>query len=184
MATDDLIRQFMEENGVTDLTSCAQAVSAIPWGEARTVEEVLDKGFGTCTGKHLLLQKCLDALSIPYQPVVCTFRWNEQDIDLPDHLKDILDEGEWVHGHNFIQVQGMDLDVTWDPDLSAYGFGSLPEDWNGSEPFVGLTPIIERWDGVDISEKKKELIGSLDEDQRERRDRFLNGFIEWIGSLR
>ncbi len=168
----------------------AQAVTQIPWGEGRKMEEVLHtKHVGTCTGKHLVLQACLDAISIPWRPVVCTFRWGEQGLLFPPHLTAILGEGEWDHGHNFVQVRGedgawMDLDVTWDPPLTLQGFRSLPYDWDGRTPFIGLTRLRERWNDTDMLVKKEELIAALSPAQRERRERFLAAFIHWIDSLR
>lgn len=164
-------------------------ISAIPWGEARTADDVVRLHKGTCTGKHLLMQQRLDEAGIVYRPVVCTFLWSKQGIALPENLTAILREGEWHHGHNFLQVKNsndewIDVDATWDPALKACGFLTLPADWNGEESFVGMRKIEERWDGVSIGEKKQELIGALDSDQQERRERFLKGFIAWIDSLR
>lgn len=190
-----MIQDFLKEKGILELEGIDQvirlshAVSAIPWGEARSVDDVLLKNIGTCTGKHLVLQACFDDLGIEYRPVVCTFKWGEQEIKLPNHIQEILNEGEWVHGHNFVQIQGdagewIDLDVTWDPSLEPYGFYSLPKNWDGQTSFVGLGSVVDRWDGVSISDKKSELIGSLSPELKERRERFLKEFIHWIDSLR
>ena len=120
------IRTYLEKNGIyglgkdEQLLKVAQSVAAIPWGEGRTIEEVLStKNVGTCTGKHVVLQACFDELGITYNSVVCTFRWGDQRIQYPEHLKSILAEGEWEHGHNFVQISGkdgnvIDLDITWD----------------------------------------------------------------------
>jgi hypothetical protein len=172
------------------LVAVAQAVSVLPWGEGRTVEEVLlTKHAGTCTGKHLVLQACLDALGIEWKPVVCTFRWSEQGIALPDDCRAILAGGEWDHGHNFIQIrdgngQWIDLDVTWDRLLAPQGFRCLPTEWDGGTPFIGLQSFMQRWDGVSMQEKKQELIDGLTPVKRERRELFLHSFIAWIASLR
>src|SRR3989338_4671585 len=153
---------FLKEKGTVGLeifslqqkTACA--VAKIPWGEGRTIEEVLAiKKVGTCTGKHLVLQACLDALGIPYTPVVCTFRWGDQPIEYPERLKKMLKEGEWEHGHNFVTIpignsKHIDVDVTWDPALEDFGFLSFPKDWDGKTPFIGVKNIIERWEGVDV----------------------------------
>ena len=172
------------------LVTVAQAVSALPWGEGRTTEEVLlTKHAGTCTGKHLVLQACLDALGVEWKPVVCTFRWSEQGIALPDDCRAILADGEWDHGHNFVQIkwvsgQWIDLDITWDRPLAPLGFLCLPAQWDGSTPFVGLRSFVQRWDGVSMQEKKKELIDGLTPVKRERRELFLRSFIAWVASLR
>lgn len=172
-----------------NVIALVQAVAAIPWGEGRTIEEVLGtKRVGTCTGKHLVLQKCLEACNIPFRTVACTFRWSEQSIDLPEDLRSLLKEGEWEHGHNFVQMkQGhtwIDTDVTWDPALKPFGFRTFPADWDGGTPFLGIDPLVRRWDDTDFAEKKAELIGALSPDMRERRERFLHRFIAWVSSLR
>src|SRR3989344_1939390 len=140
------------------LMRIAKEVAAIPWGEARTAQEVEKLGKGTCTWKHLLLEQRLKAAGIPCRPVVCTFRWSDQGLKLPTHLEAILKEGDWLHGHNFLQVKNtdgtwIDLDVTWDPPLREYGFMTLPDDWNGGTSFVGLK-FDTRWDDVSMAEKK------------------------------
>lgn len=186
---DFLLHHRITDNGRHTFVRLAHAVAAIPWGKGRTIEEVLEtRKVGTCTGKHLVLQSCLDALQIPSRIVVCTFRWSAQDIVFPQHLRTILEEGEWIHGHNFLQIrndagQWIDLDVTWDPPLSPYGFCALPEDWDGHIPFVGLREIAERWDGVGM-EMKQRWIDALTEAERHRRDRFLRGLFDWVASLR
>lgn len=171
------------------LRTLVRLVADIPWGEARAVEDVLKQCKGTCTGKHLLLQACFEKLGIEYRPVVCTFRWQEQQLKLPQHLQKILDEHTWNHGHNFVQIQNpqgewIDVDITWDSFLEEFGFSVLPQKWDGESSFVGLRSYVDRWDGVSIAEKKAELINSLTDEQREAREEFLDGFIEWIASLR
>jgi len=165
-------------------------VGEIPWGMGRTVNEVLvSKGVGTCTGKHRVLQQCFDILNIPYQPVVCTFKWGEQGIEYPKNLQKILNEGEeWDHGHNFVRAKNLggrwiDIDVNWDSHMKQFGF-IIANDWDGKSNLVAVKNIIERWDGVDIGEMKVQLIKSLSSKQRERRKKFLNGFIDWISSTR
>lgn len=187
---DQMISQFLEGLDLNELeeseklVKVAQSVSAIPWGEGRTIEDVFTKGVGTCTGKHKVLQACFDKLGIEYQPVVCTFKWGDQPVDYPQELKDILAEGEWEHGHNFVQLKdGTDLDVTWNKALAEHGFKVLPEDWDGKTSFVGVDQIKNRWDGANIDEMKADLIGGLDEQTRERRERFLKGLIRWTEAI-
>lgn len=190
-----MVQDFLTTKGITTLEGegqiiqLAHAVCNIPWGEARTLEDVLQKNMGTCTGKHVLLQACLKELGIPYRPVVCTFQWGKQGIEFPNNLRSILSEGEWDHGHNFVQIQRtngswVDIDITWDPPLATHGFTPLPENWDGHTSFIGLRHIEKRWDGAAIAEKKADLIGSLTPENQERRVKFLEEFIQWIDSLR
>lgn len=186
-----LISEFLVNLGLDSLderdkiVKTAHAVSEIAWGEGRTVEDVFSKGVGTCTGKHKVLQACFDELGIKYLPVVATFKWGEQGIDYPEELQKILDEGEWEHGHNFVKLEnGNYLDITWDPALQPLGFMSLPNDWTPEQSFIGVKNIKQQWDGVSIDEMKSQLINGLDQEIRERRERFLSGFIDWINSIR
>lgn len=183
--------QFLDHHSIfsaDQLPELAQAVSAIPWGEARDLKDVLAKCTGTCTGKHILLQACFDHLGIQYRPVVCTFRWQEQHLVLPENLQTILDSTSWLHGHNFIQVklknEWIDVDVTWDAPLEQFGFRSLPVDWNGQTNFIGLNVIVQRWNGVSIIDKKAEILSQLTDTERTARALFLDGLIHWIDSLR
>lgn len=186
------VQGFLRSHSITsnaDLAPLLHAVAEMPWGEARTLEEVLNKGCGTCTGKHVLLQACFDELGIVYRPVVCTFRWQDQNLDFPEGLQKILDATSWVHGHNFVQIQGegstwIDIDITWDSPLGQYGFQFFPSDWDGQTSFVAVNDIVARWDGVSIADKKKDLIASLSEEERIARGEFLEKFIIWIDSLR
>lgn len=173
----------------TRLIRVVQAVAAIPWGEGRSIEEVLaSKGVGTCTGKHLVLMAVLKELGVPHHAVVCTFRWGEQGVNFPDPLRHILEQGEWAHGHNFVHLQlpsgqWIDVDVTWNPELRKHGFASFPSEWDGQSSFLGVRHIVERFDNDDVKARKKQLIEGLSPDLKARRERFLSGFIEWIESV-
>ncbi len=190
----DLIEKFLAEHGIKSLSRDRQliavtlAAARIPWGEGRTIEDVLEKkGVGTCTGKHLVLEVCYERLGIPHRTVVCTFKWSKQHIRLPDHLKAILEEGEWNHGHNFLQIERdgnwIDVDITWDPVLKMAGFRTFPEDWDGTTSFIGIKRIIERTDGADLA-MKKQWLEALSPEVQERRKRFLEEFFTWIKRLR
>ncbi len=193
-STQESSKNFLNENGIFDLNKedqiaeTAKLIAKFPWGEARTIEELLvTKKYGTCTAKHSALQACYDILGIKCHQVVSTFKWGEQEINYPEELQTILDEGEWNHGHNFLQVQKddgtkIDVDITWNSKLKESGFMTFPEDWDGKTSFVGLK-INQRWDDVDMKAKKIELIESLSLELRERRARFLRLFIKWIHSI-
>jgi hypothetical protein len=195
MDTSAGIAEYLRAKGIYDLSdserlqALVHCVAEIPWGEGRTVDEVLrTKKVGTCTGKHLLLQACLENLGIPYKSVVCTFRWGDQNLKLPPSLRDILAEGEWEHGHNFVQLidssgDYLDVDVTWNSALRPFGFRVLPDDWNASDPFVGVTNIIQRWDGVSVHEAKSRLMQLLEPQVLERRERFLAQFTRWVDTI-
>ncbi len=188
------VKKFLKVNGIFDLnkekqmTETAKLISKFPWGEARTIEELLvTKKFGTCTSKHLALQACYNILGIKCHQVTSTFEWGEQGIKYPKELQKILNEDEWNHGHNFLQVQKddgrkLDIDITWNSKLKEYGFRTLPEDWDGKTSFIGLK-INQRWDDVDMKSKKIELIESLSPELRERRECFLKLFVKWVHSI-
>lgn len=191
---EEHIKSFLKENNIFDLdkekqiTETAKLIAQFPWGESRTIEELLvTKKFGTCTAKHSALQACYELLGIKCHQVTSTFKWGEQNIKYPVELQRILDQGEWDHGHNFLQIEKengskIDVDITWNSKLKEYGFMTFPEDWEGKDSFVGLN-INQRWDDVDMKTKKIELIESLSPESRERREHFLKLFIKWIHSI-
>ncbi len=186
------IKKYLEENKIgqlgkkSQLITVVKLVAEIPWSEGRTIEEALKtKKVGTCTGKHLVLQACFDELGIEYRPVVCTFRWGEQGIMYPKNLRAILEEGEWEHAHNFVQIKKengkyADIDITWNSKLASCGFKTFPTNWDGKSVFAGIDNIIQRWDGADAESKKKEITNSLAPNFKERRERFLSEFIKWV----
>ncbi len=190
-----LVQKYLASIGVDDgadrtqIVKLVRAVASIPWGEGRTIEEVLEsKRVGTCTGKHLVLMACCDMLHIPYRVTVCRFRWSEQSILLPKHLVKILEEGEWLHGHNFVQLQNasgawMDIDITWDAPLKPSGFLTFPSTWDGESPWIGVQSIDERIDNADLT-MKQQSIHALSPEIRERRELFLREFFVWVQSLR
>lgn len=186
-----LVTRFLQNHHVRssdDVLTLIRSVAEIPWGEGRTIEEVLEtKLVGTCTGKHLVLRECLKVLNVPLEEVVCTFRWSEQSVAYPPALRAILEEGPWEHGHNFLKMNlhgtWIDTDITWDSPLANLGFRTLPKSWNGTENFLGIEHIVQRWDCTSMEQKKKELIESLTPEEQERRRRFLLAFIEWINHV-
>ncbi len=192
--TNKYINNFLKVNGIFDLdkenqiVQTAKLIAEFPWGESRTIEELLvTKKFGTCTAKHLALQACFDILGVKCHQVVSTFKWGEQKINYPDELKKILSDGEWDHGHNFLQIEKdngwkIDIDITWNSKLKEYGFMTFPTNWDGKTSFIGLK-INQRWDNVDMKAKKIELIESLSSELRDRRDYFLELFIKWVHSI-
>lgn len=182
------VNKIRELNRHQQIVTLAHLLAGFPWGEARTIEELLvTKRYGTCTARHSALKACYDVLGIPSSQVVSTFKWGEQSIRYPKNLLNILDEGEWDHGHNFLHVQledesWIDVDITWNPGLNKYGFLTLPDDWDGHSSFLGLH-INNRWDNVDMKAKKIELIQALSPELRERRERFLHLFVEWVHEI-
>jgi hypothetical protein len=192
--TEKHIRNFLNQNRIFELdkesqiTETAKLIAKFPWGEARTIEELLvTKKFGTCTAKHSALQACYNLLGIKCHQVTSAFRWGEQEIKYHEELQKILNEGEWDHGHNFLQIEKdngakVDVDITWNSKLKKYGFRTFPEDWNGKTSFFGLK-INQRWDAVDMKAKKIELIESLSPELRNRRERFLKIFVKWVHSI-
>ena len=190
MTEEKIIEKYLTNLNLDQLDTEARmikvvrAVSEIPWGEGRSIEEVFERGVGTCTGKHKVLQGCFDQLGIKYKPVVCTFKWGEQGITLPNELREILAEGEWEHGHNFLKLEnGNYVDITWDSPLKKAGFKTLPDGWTPDQTFIGLQKIQQQWDDVSIDEMKGQLINSLDGPTKERRERFLHALIKWIDSI-
>jgi hypothetical protein len=189
-----LVRAFLAPHSLQDvdqgtaIVELAQIVAAIPWGEARTIEDVLAKKMGTCRGKHRLFVAALAELGIESRFVVSTFHWHEQDIHYPPALKEFLEDHHWPHNHTFAQVKNsngawVDCDLTWDPALKPWGFWTFPEDWDGEHSFHAVK-VVDRWDGVEIEAKLDELKNLLSPEQQQASEHFLRLFIEWVASVR
>ena len=118
---------------------------------------------------------------------MCNFDWNKQNLKFPEEMQKILDKGSWDHGHNFLQIEKqdgtkIDVDVTWNSKLKDVGFLTFPRDWNGENSFIGLK-LKQRWDDINMKEKKIQLIESLSPELRERREKFLELLIDWIEGI-
>ncbi len=81
VSDEENITNFLDKNGIFSLSKedqiveTAKLIARFPWGEARTVEELLiTKKIGTCTAKHLALQRCYNLLGIKCHQVVSTFK--------------------------------------------------------------------------------------------------------------
>ncbi len=190
----DLVAGFLAQNDIVGLEpdialiELAHAVAAIPWGEARLIPEVLQKGMGTCRGKHRVFLEGCRQLGMEARPVVSTFHWHEEEIQYPKELREFLEDHHWPQNHTFAQVKNskdewIDVDLTWDPPLQPYGFWTFPEDWDGEHPFRSAK-LLERWEGVDIQLKVDEIVNTLTQEQRQAQDHFMGKFIEWVASLR
>ena len=190
MAVNEEVRAYMDTLKLDGLTlnekveRLAHTISKIPWGSEATLLGVLKNNNGNCTGKHALLEACLTILHVRFRTVVCTFKWGEQEVRYPENLQRILWEGEWEHGHNYVQLEnGNYVDVTWDPRLSAFGFKVLPDSWTIDDTFVGVRNIKRRWDGAPVQETKQDLINALPAVLQERRERFMQAFIDWMNEV-
>ncbi|MFC1686987.1 hypothetical protein ACFL0L_00195 [Patescibacteria group bacterium] len=192
----ELIHKYLSHNNIINiekskqLAMVANLVARIPFGEARTIKEVLTtKKVGTCSGKHEVLKACLDELEISNSNVFCTFRWNDQKIQFPKHLHNMLMGVTWDHGHNFLKVLNsegkyIEVDVTINPGLEKYGFQAFPENWDGlqSTP-LAFDKIIKKWEGGDIAFEKKKLMNSLSPELQEHRKIFLSELFKWIKKI-
>lgn len=190
----DLVAAFLARHGIDAgepdiaLVELAHAVAAIPWGEARTIPDVMAKGIGTCRGKHRVFLEGCTQLGLEARPVVATFHWAEQEIAYPPELQAFLRDHHWPHNHTFAQVKDdrgdwIDVDLTWDPPLQPYGFWTFPDDWDGEHSFHAVK-ILERWDGAGIQAKVDELTNLLTPEQHQAQEHFLRAFIAWVASLR
>lgn len=188
------IRKFLNDNKLYNINrkdqivKTARLVSQIPYGKGRSIEDVLvTKKVGVCTGKHLVLESCYKNLGIECSQVVCTYYWGEQGLNYPKYLQSILDQGEYEQTHNFLKLRNhleniIEIDITWNPKLSKYGFKVLPDSWDGETSFYALK-INKRYDNIELKSTKINLIKLLSPELRERRMEFLDKLFEWINQL-
>jgi hypothetical protein len=202
----DVRKKILTEWRILDLPLDQQIIKIfekvrdIPFGNigSRDPKDVYEKNKGTCSGKNFLLRELYKEIGLKTKDVICLQRWKDliwfpDDtyglVDLPDDLKQMLEQNEIVDFHNYVKIfvgsKWIALDATIDLPLKKFGFYTT-EHWNGKSDmplcFVGSHKI---WDCGDNGPKKKaELIGKLSKDIQEARHQFLVSLTEWIDNLR
>lgn len=102
------------------------------------------QGRGQCTAKHFLLGQYCDQLGYNVNYLSCRFHWQEQPIDYPTDLKNLVDDmPEQLHtaitvdvGDGIIRL----MDCTWDKFLQGKGFVVNELFDQPSECMLGLIP--------------------------------------------
>jgi len=193
MASDLIRRTFQKwTDGCDPLRSriaLFEHVRDIPYyyPSPRDPSEVLESGYGSCSGKHYLLAEMFRLLSLDVRHMICTHRFNESPIVFPGPMQEMLRKNEIIDMHDYLQVavngEWVDVDATWPIGLREFGF-PVNENWDGnSAMLLSVVPedlaIAER----DAEARKEELLSKLPPRQRALRKEFLTALSSWVREL-
>ena len=191
---DDIIRQRLREwtdgrDPVRSRIVLFERVRDIPYcyPASRKPIEVLERGFGSCSGKHYLLGELYRLSGLPVRHMICTHRFNESPLVFPDPMQEMLRKNEIVDFHDYLQIalndEWIDVDATWERGLREFGF-PVNEDWDGTSPMLLSVvsedvAVVER----DPERVKEELLSKLTPRQRTLRKQFLEALSSWVQEL-
>jgi hypothetical protein len=109
------------------------------------VNSILREWRGTCSGKHLLVQKIFSALGWRAQLIMRAYPIDAADTLPPSLLQTFAGRGIW-DVHNFVEFQvGTEcrrIDITWPLALAEQGFTTTAY-WDGSTDFRLAAPTGE-----------------------------------------
>lgn len=168
------------------------AVRNIPYGSTGVREplQVIEKNYGSCSGKHLLLRDLLRVGGYEAE-IITMFTYFNRGVPVhesyPAELKRLCREGDVPDFHHYVRarVDGdwRRLDATWHDQLIPYGF-PVNDAWAGDGDTVLAATAIEEYPNIeDLIPRKEALIRSLPPEDRKRRARFFQLVTEWIANL-
>ncbi|WP_181905156.1 transglutaminase domain-containing protein [Aestuariispira insulae] len=167
-------------------------VRNIPYGGIgqRRVEDVLVNGRGSCSGKHLLLQKRLRQAGYRAE-VVTIFTWFDLGIPnhpaMPDEIRAMLTVGKVPDYHHYVELhigeRVLKLDATWHDGLKPFGF-PVNDCWDGAGDTVLAAPAVDYFPPQDdLAGFKAAKVAALSQNMQERRRRFFQATADWITEL-
>jgi len=190
----DILREKLREwtNGrdaVRARIALFEHVRDIPYcyPASRNPSEVLERGAGSCSGKHYLLGELYRLLGVPVRHMICTHRFNESPLVFPAPMQEMLRKNEIVDLHDYVQIaiddEWIDIDATWQRGLREFGF-PVNEDWDGRRSM----PLSVVSEDVAVAERdperlKEELLSKLTPRQRTLRKQFLEALSSWVQEL-
>jgi hypothetical protein len=154
---------------------------------SRNPIEVLQRGGGSCSGKHYLLGELFRRQGLPVRHMLCTHRFNDSPLPFPAHMQDLLRKNEILDLHDYLQIsvdgEWIDVDATWPLGLRDFGLPAT-DDWDGKSPMV-LTVIPDEQVQVqgDPAKTKEEHLSKLTPRQRTLRKQFLEALSQWVTEL-
>lgn len=169
-------------------------VQALPyrWPGPRDALHCLDHGWGTCSGKNMLLFELLRATGVPCAHTLIVGDLTLNPPAVPATLRAVLDEGPLPDVHAALTALGpagpVTVDASWDPPLARLGFPVAPN-WDGAtDTPLAITPsAIYAVCGHDPVAEKELLRGRIFGRRPEllaRRDRYLQLLSDWIAEER
>ena len=160
---------------------------AYQYPASRDPKEVLQRGGGSCSGKHYLLGELFRRQGLPVRHMLCTHRFNDSPLPFPGHMQDLLRKNEILDVHDYLQIsvdgEWIDVDATWPLALRDFGLPAT-DDWDGKSPMV-LSVIPDEQVEVqgNPAKTKEEQLSKLTPRQRTLRKQFLEALSQWVGEL-
>lgn len=154
---------------------------------SRDPREILQRGRGSCSGKHYLLAEFFRQHGIPVRHMACTHQFNDSPLPFPDAMLELLAKNEIHDVHDYLQIQidgnWVDVDATWELPLRDFGF-PVTEDWDGESSML-LTVIPDEHHQLDIDpeKEKEEILSRLTPRQRKLRQQFLEALSKWVAEI-
>ena len=191
---DDPIRAVFEEwtrgrDPVAARIALFERVRDLPYQSpaSRNPVEVLQRGGGSCSGKHYLLGELFRRQGLPVRHMSCTHRFNDSPMPFPDHMQDLLRKNEIVDVHDYLQISidgaWIDVDATWPLGLRDFGLPATDE-WDGRSPMVlSVVPDEQEQIQGDPAKAKEERLSKLTPRQRTLRKQFLEALGQWVTEL-
>ena len=194
MAQDpfDAFLQRLSAGHTPNLVTIYHAVRNIPYGAIgqRDPRAVLERGVGSCSGKHLLLQELLRRLGHEADVVTIFTHFNEL---VPDHdgyppaLRELVRDAVVPDFHHFVRARQngrwLRLDATWHDALAPYGF-PVNADWSGEgDTWLAARSLREYPPTDDLVALKQRLLSELSPEELALRARFFELLTAWIATL-
>jgi hypothetical protein len=154
---------------------------------SRNPLEVLQRGRGSCSGKHYLLGELYRRMGVGVRHMMCTHRFNESPLPFPDDMQEVLRRNEILDVHDYLQIQvngeWLDVDATWEIALREFGF-PVTDEWDGdSSMLLTVNPDEHHVVEGDPGKLKEEMLSRLTPRQRALRKQFLEALGRWVNDL-
>lgn len=180
------------DDGSSRHVSIYHSVRRIPYGATgnRDPISVIEGHRGSCSGKHLLLRDLLRLVGYDADVITIHTHFNKaipQVSSFPEDLSRMV-QGEEVHDfHHFVRarIEGewLDLDATWHDALCDYGF-PVNSYWAGKgHTTLAAEALTEYPAEEDIAAFKLQLLSSLSEEARDRRELFFDLLTGWMEAI-
>ena len=189
-------RGLLEPGAALDAQAVFALVRDMPYERAssRAPETAIGEWRGTCSGKHYLLKALLEELGMQTILMMASHEFTPQNSPwLPPELMAMAAEAPVPDLHTFLSVQT-------DPAAEAGGWTAVDATWPLAARDLGL-PANERLapgrdmavaadveelfhvpEDVDPQQFKQSLVERYAVEQRDRRERFIEGLSRWLGA--
>jgi hypothetical protein len=168
-----------------------ELVRDLPYARAsgRDPEKTIHEWRGTCSAKHELLKALFEELGLDVLLIAARHEFTSRNTPwLPAPLLAMVDETPVPDVHHFLRVATPDgdwstVDATWPLAARRLGLPANERYEPGRDMTVACDPdeIVHVPDETDPREFKNRMLAELAPGDLERRERFIDGLIHWLG---